>query len=78
MNRDLLRAYRGLLTSLAVLLLLGVVVIEVAVRELARIERQGVEHALLTRAADVRSSLETRLNHSIYLSRGLVSYLQSQ
>lgn len=78
MNRELLRAYRGLLTSLAVLLLLGVVVIEVAVRELARIERQGVEHALLTRAADVRSSLETRLNHSIYLSRGLVSYLQSQ
>ena len=75
MNRELLRACRGLLLTLAVLLLLGAAAIEVAVRELARIERQGIEHALVTRAADVRSSLETRL---IYLSRGLVSYLQSQ
>lgn len=78
MNRELLRACRGLLLTLAVLLLLGAAAIEVAVRELARIERQGIEHALVTRAADVRSSLETRLNQSIYLSRGLVSYLQSQ
>ena len=65
MNRELLRACRGLLLTLAVLLLLGAAAIEVAVRELARIERQGIEHALVTRAADVRSSLETRLNQSI-------------
>ena len=71
-------AYRGLLITLVLAFLLASLLIELLVRESARLEHERSEHALLSRAADVRSSLETRLHDGIYLSRGLVSYLQSQ
>ncbi|UJJ30449.1 sensor histidine kinase [Halopseudomonas maritima] len=71
-------AYRGLVVILLLVLLLGSLLIELGVRESARLDYERSEHALLSRAADVRSSLETRLYDGIYLSRGLVYYLQSQ
>ena len=70
--------YRPLLRSLLAMLLIGVLVIEVLVLQIGMSARSQTGQQLLSRAAEVRAALETRLRDGIYLSRGLVSFLQSQ
>lgn len=70
--------YRPLLRSLLAMLLIGVVVIEVLVWQLGVSARSQAGQQLLLRGSEVRAALETRLRDGIYLSRGLVSFLQSQ
>jgi len=70
--------YRPLLRSLLAMLLIGIVVIEVLVWQIGMSARSQTGQQLLLRGAEVRAALETRLRDGIYLSRGLVSFLQSQ
>tara|TARA_R110000764_G_scaffold8776_4_gene28982 strand:- start:3243 stop:4802 length:1560 start_codon:yes stop_codon:yes gene_type:complete len=70
--------YRSLLRSLLAMLLIGVLVIEVLMWQIEASARSQAAQQLLSRGSDVRSALETRLRDGIYLSRGLVSFLQSQ
>lgn len=71
-------AFRRLAAGLFLLAAVGVAVVEGASWQLRLLEREQVEHDLVIRASDVRSALETRLRDGIYLTRGLVSFLNSQ
>ena len=72
------RRFRRLLVSLSLLAVLGVLAIELLVWQWRTLEREQVQHDLIIRASDVRSTLETRLLDGIYLTRGLVFFLHSQ
>ena len=65
------RRFRRLLVSLSLLAVLGVLAIELLVWQWRTLEREQVQHDLIIRASDVRSTLETRLLDGIYLTRGL-------
>lgn len=82
MNRALVwrwhPAFRRLAVGLLLLAAVGVAVVEGISWQLRLLEREQVEHDLVIRASDVRSALETRLRDGIYLTRGLVSFLNSQ
>ena len=71
------RRFRRLLVSLSLLAVLGVLAIELLVWQWRTLEREQVQHDLIIRASDVRSTLETRLLDGIYLTRGLVFFLHS-
>ncbi|MEH6566795.1 MAG: ATP-binding protein [Halopseudomonas sp.] len=67
-----------LLRPLLALLLVGALIIEVLIWQVGISTRSQAAQQLLSRGAEVRSALETRLRDGIYLTRGLVSFLQSQ
>ncbi len=69
---------RPLLRTLLLILLLGALLIELLLWQIGVSARSQSSQELLLRGAEVRSALETRLRDGIYLSRGLVSFLQSQ
>jgi len=74
----MLTYYRSLLQSLFAMLLIGILVVEVLMWQIDVSARSQSAQQLLSRGADVRSVLETRLRDGIYLTRGLVSFLHSQ